>query len=94
MKFELGERDDVVVDPVDVLPREPQERPVEIDVLAARELLMETGAELQQSASLPWYRIVPDVGRRIPAMHFSSVVPEPLCPISPATSPRLRGRRT
>ena len=33
---ELGERDDLVVDAIGVLAREPEERRVEVDVLAAR----------------------------------------------------------
>ncbi len=50
---------------------------------------MEPGPELEQGGDTPdASRIVPLVGRRIPAMHLSSVdLPEPLCPSRPTVSP-------
>src|SRR5262249_41043208 len=48
--LELGERDDLVHELPDPRLREPVDRPVEIDVLAAREVLVEPGAELEQGS--------------------------------------------
>ena len=46
--FEPGELDDVVDDRVDLASRQPEDRAVEVDVLAAGQLGVEAGAELEQ----------------------------------------------
>ena len=51
--LELGELDDVVEDPVGLLAGEPEERGVQVDVLAAGELGVESGAELEQRGDAP-----------------------------------------
>ena len=51
--LELGERDDVVVDPIGVPPRQAEERGVEVDVLAAGEIGVEAGAELEERREPP-----------------------------------------
>ena len=49
----------------------------------------------RRGASRPRYRMVPAVGRRIPAMHFSSVVfPDPFGPIKPIEDPCAMSNET
>ena len=48
--LELGEGDDLVEALADVLPPQALDRPVQVDVLAAAEVGVEAGAELQQRA--------------------------------------------
>ena len=48
--LDLGEVDDLVKLPGDLPPRHAQDRAVEIDVLAARQLGMKAGADLEQTA--------------------------------------------
>ena len=56
---------------------------------------MEAGAELEQRREPPRCRTVPDVGRRMPATHFSSVVlPDPLWPINPNVEPSRTSSET
>jgi len=47
-RLDLGEVDDVVEDAGDVGAREPEDRSVQVDVLAAGQLGVEPGAELEQ----------------------------------------------
>src|SRR5581483_10843885 len=49
---EAGELDDLVEAPVDLLRREPEDRSVEVHVLATRQLRMEAGAELEERRDL------------------------------------------
>src|SRR6266511_1280334 len=51
--LQSGERDDLVELLADVRPLEPVDRAVEEDVLAAREVRMEAGAQLEQRADAP-----------------------------------------
>ena len=48
--LELGERDDLVHQLADARAREAVDRAVQVDVLAAREVRVEAGAELEQRA--------------------------------------------
>ena len=48
--FDTGEGNDVVELAVDLPGGEPEDRPVEVDVLAAREVGVEAGADLEQGA--------------------------------------------
>ena len=48
--LDLGERDDLVELPVDLAAAHAQDRAVEVDVLAAGQLGVEAGADLQQAA--------------------------------------------
>ena len=78
--LELGERDDVVEDASVSPPRQPEERGVQVDVLAPGQLGVEAGAELEQRGEPS---PVPDDALRSAAgcrrCTFSSVVlPEPL----------------
>ena len=52
-RLELGEADDVVEDPVDLGVLEPEDRPVEVDVLTAGELRVKAGAEFEQRRHSP-----------------------------------------
>ena len=66
-----------------------EDRAVEVDVVAARQLGMEAGAELEERRDLA---LGDDrrrgSGRRIRAMHFSSVLlPDPFSPMSPNVEP-------
>ena len=54
--LELRERDDLVHVPPDGLALQAKDCAVEIDVLAARELGVEAGAELEQRADAPFHR--------------------------------------
>ena len=47
-RLELGERDDLVEDLRDVAPRQAEDRPVQEEVLAAGEVGVESGAELEE----------------------------------------------
>ena len=87
--LELGERLDLGHVPADRLALEPEDRAVQVDVLAAGELRVEAGAELEQAADRARRRSTrPAVGFMIPATTLSSVVlPEPLRPIRPTASP-------
>ena len=87
--LELGEADDVVEVLLDLLAGDAEERGVDVDVLAAGEVGVEAGAELEQRRRCrPFWRTWPVVGLRMPAMHFSSVdLPEPLWPRMPTVSP-------
>ena len=51
--LELGEVDDVVEDPVDLLLGHAEHRSVQVDVLPTGQVLLEPGAELQQPGQLP-----------------------------------------
>jgi len=51
--LETGERDDLVEHGVDLALAQPEDRAVEVDVLASRELRVEAGAELEQSGHAP-----------------------------------------
>jgi hypothetical protein len=93
-RLELGEGDDLVEALADLGAREALDRAVQEDVLAAGEVRVEAGAELEQRADRP------PRGRargRLddPGDERSSVVlPEPLRPMSPTASPgRRRARR-
>ena len=46
--LEFGEGDDVVEEPVDLTAREPEQRGVQVDVVASGELAGEAGAEFEQ----------------------------------------------
>ena len=85
----LREAHDLVEPRGDLPLRQPEQQPVDLDVLAARDLGMEAGAELEQRrepARAP--RPCRAVGRTIPASSFSSVdLPEPLAPTTPRVSP-------
>src|SRR5205807_6188671 len=48
--LDLGERDDLVELRLDLAPPHPEHRAVQVDVVAARELRVETGADLEQRA--------------------------------------------
>ena len=87
--LEPGEPDDVVEARVELLLREPEDRAVEVHVVAARQLGVEPGAELQQRRDLALGADASrDSGRRMRAMHLSSVLlPEPFSPMSPNVSP-------
>ncbi len=50
--LEAGELDDVVEPAVDLALAQPQDRSVQVDVLAAGELGVEPGAQLEQSGHL------------------------------------------
>ena len=93
--LELGERDDLVEPAPDLGPREALDRAVQEDVLAAREVRVEPGAELEQGAD-PTRRLhAPAVGLMIPATRRSRVVlPEPLRPMRPTASPRATSTET
>ena len=68
---------------------------VEIDVLAAGELGMKAGADLQQARHPAADRHRPSVGSVIRDRIFSSVdLPAPLRPMMPTTSPRLISKVT
>ena len=60
--LELREGHDLLEVPVDRGPLEAEDRPVQVDVLAARELRMETGAELEQRSD-PAADLDPPLGR-------------------------------
>jgi hypothetical protein len=60
--FELRECDDLVELPRDLAPPHPEDGAVEVDVLAARELGVEAGADLEQRAHLAADHCAP--GRR------------------------------
>ena len=80
----------------DVTAAHAQDRCVEEHVVAAGQLGVETGAELEQRRHPACGRCTrPGVGWRMPAMHFSRVdLPEPFWPITPKTSPSLTSNVT
>ncbi len=91
----LGELDDLVEAPRHLALREAEHDAVDEDVLAAGDLRMEAGAELDQRR---------DRGRRpsptpvegfvMPATSFSSVLlPDPLRPMTPSVCPRRHRHR-
>ncbi len=51
-RLQLGEGDDLVEAPLDLLPREAEQRGVEEDVVPARHLRLEAGAELQHGGQV------------------------------------------
>ena len=87
--LELGELDDLVEAPRDFLLRQPEHDAVDEDVLAAGDLGMEAGAELDQRGDAAVdRRRVPVVGLVMPATSLSIVLlPEPLRPITPSVRP-------
>ena len=77
---------------VDLGLAHPEDRAVEVDVLATGEIGVEAGADLDQpgdptAGPAPF----PSSGSMTPEISFSSVLlPEPLSPISPMLSPSSR----
>ena len=70
--------------------RMPRIEPFEVDVLAPGELGVEAGTDLQQRADSPRIPQAPSVGSVMRERIFSSVLlPAPLRPITPTTSPAL-----
>ena len=92
--LELRERDDLVEALADVRALQAEDRAVEVDVLAAGEVGMEAGAELEQRADpCRRRRRGPAIGLMIPARMRSSVLlPEPLRPTSARRAARLDAR--
>ena len=81
---------------LDLAPREAEHRAVDEDVLAARDLGVEAGAELDQRRR-PGRRPATGrlVGLRMPATSLSRVdLPEPLPPMTPKASPRATSKDT
>ena len=86
---DAGEVDDLVEALVDLGAGEAEDRPVEVDVLAARQVAVEPGAELEQRRdaavgldAAPWS------GGRMRASSLSSVdLPLPLWPMTATDSP-------
>ena len=87
--LDLGERDDLVEALADLGAAQALDRAVQVDVLAAAEVRVEAGAELEQRADAAVDAApCPSVGLMIPASTRRSVdLPEPLRPISPTASP-------
>ena len=83
--LQLGELDDLVEALLDLALRQAEHDAVDEDVLAAGDLGVEAGAELDQRRDAAVdRRPLPVVGRVIPATHLSSVLlPEPLRPMTP-----------
>ncbi len=94
--LDLRERDDLVELARDLARAHAQDRAVQEDVLAPGQLGMEAGADLQQAADPAADLGAPVVGSVMRERIFSSVLlPAPLRPMMPTTSPRrdLEARR-
>ena len=89
-RLDLGEGDDLVEAAADLRPAHAEDRAVEEDVLAPGQLGVEAGPDLEQRARRGRSpRPSPRVGSVIRERIFSSVLlPAPLWPIRPTTSPR------
>ena len=84
---DLAEIDDLVELAPDLGTRHAEDRTVELDVLAAGELGVETRADLEQAATRPRISTLPSVGSVMCERTFSRVVlPEPLRPMIPSAS--------
>ncbi len=87
--FQSGKRDDLFIMRVEKGAAVPAQRAVEIHILPAAELMVETCAQRQRVICLRSARTVPSLGAYVPQMMRSSVLlPEPLVPTMPTTSPR------
>ena len=94
-RLELGEGDDVVEVALSLAAAQAEDGRVQEDVLAAGQLAVEAGPELQQRGDPPRTATVPVVGARMPDSTFRSVdLPEPLGPISPTVWPAPISRST
>ena len=87
--LDAGELDDVVEALLDLPALHPEDRAVQIDVLAAGELLVEAGPDLEQAPDAArGSRRAPCVGVAIRVRILSSVdFPAPLRPMTPSTCP-------
>ena len=93
--LDLGEGDDLVELAVDLRLLHPQDRPVQVDVLAAGQLEVEPGPHLQQRADAAAEPAAPAVGSVIRLRIFRSVdFPAPLRPTIPTTSPGWTSNET
>ena len=93
--LDLGELDDLVELRVDLAPPHAEDRAVQVDVLAAGQLGVEAGADLEQRADAAAHHGSPlgRVGDR--ERIFSSVVlPAPFRPTIPTTSPSSTSKET
>ena len=94
--LELGKRDDLVEAVGDLALGEPEHHAVDEDVLAAGDLGMKAGAQLDErrhAAAGPGR--CPPVGLPMPAMSLSIVLlPEPLRPTMPKVSPAATSNDT
>jgi hypothetical protein len=86
--LDLGESDDVVELGSDLAPLHAEDRAVQEDVLAAAQLLVKAGADLEQRATRPRRMARPSVGSVMRERILSSVLlPAPFRPTMPTTSP-------
>ena len=93
--LDLGELDDLVELALDLPPLHAEDRAVEEDVLAARQLGMEARADLEQRADAAPHARLAGVGSVMRERIFRSVVlPAPLRPMIPTTSPRGTSKLT
>ena len=86
---QLGELDDLVEALLNLALRHAEHDAVDEDVLAAGDLGMKAGAELDQRRDRgPRTVTMPDVGFVMPATSFSAVLlPDPLRPMTPNVWP-------
>ena len=86
---QLREVDDLVEAILDLALREPEHDAVDEDVLAAGDLRMKSGAELDQRGDAAVdLHACPHVGLVMPATSFSAVLlPDPLRPMTPKVDP-------
>ena len=93
--FDAGEGDDLVEFAVDFLAPHAEEAAVEVDVFAAGEVGMEAGANLEERADAAEDVGPAGGGLRDAREDFSSVLlPAPLRPMIPRTSPRFTSKET
>ena len=86
--LEPGELDDLVEAARDLALGEPEDRAVQEDVLAAAQLRVEAGAELEERRDTTAHVTPPRSGCRMPARHLSIVLlPDPLGPMTPNVDP-------
>ena len=93
--LDLGKSDDLVELLADLRPRHAEDRAVEIDILAAGQFRVKAGADFQQAGHAAVIVTRPAVGSVMRLRIFSSVLlPAPLRPMMPTTSPCVTSKET